>query len=197
VSLTVLLGYKNTLAALGKAPSQAAKSSEYSKSQGDPCLAIHDGRRGENPSMVSTIGPPIQIFHPIFHDFTEIIDNPRIQPTIEDLDNVYQLMQTVSKIYMKEDAYCLKVCEGLGRILGKPILEVANDDKSRPDGVITMVIKTEAGEISIPCAFFELKREAGEGGCDPTSQVSLSMRHCWIHKFVGYNRIHLDPAFDF
>jgi len=117
----------------------------------------------------------------------------RIQPTLEDLDNVYQLMQTVSGIYRTEDVYHLKVREGMGRILGTAILEVANHDNIRPDGIISL----ELGNIPIPCAFFELKQEAREGGCDPTSQASLSLRRCWIHKLVGYNRIHLDPAFDF
>ena len=139
--------------------------------------------------MLSTIAPPIQIFHPIFNDFTEFVKHPCAQPTVEDLDNVYQLMKTLSNIHWKEDTYREKVREGISRILGTPILEVSNPDNTRPDSIIM----GELDDISFPCAFFELKREAGEGGCDPTSQASLSMKRGWINKLVGYNRITLIP----
>jgi hypothetical protein len=188
----VLLDYNAILRAPGKPPSKAAKSAEFLKSQANPSLAIHDGR--SNPgSNFSTIAPPIQIFHPIFHEFTQFVNDPLVQPTVEDLDNVHQLMQTLSSIYKKEDAYREKVRRDIARILDTTILEMANPDNTRPDGFIM----AELGNTPIPCALFELKREAGEGGCDPTSQASFSMKRAWIHEAVGYNRIHLDPVFDF
>jgi hypothetical protein len=113
----VLLGYKNTLANLGKSSSKAAK-------------------------------PPIQIFHPIFDDFTHLVNNPDVQPTVEDLDKVYQLMHTLSRIYAQEDDYSGKVREGLGHILGTTILEVPNPDNTGPDGVIMI------GDTSTPYAFW-------------------------------------------
>jgi hypothetical protein len=183
----VLLGYQKTLRDLGKSPSVGAKSAEYYETQGNVSLVIHDGRRGRNPTIV----PPIQIYHPMFDEFTHLVNNPDVQPTVEDLDNVYEL--TLSRINRQEDDIRGKTREDIGHILGTPILEVQNPDGTRPDGVIMV----ELGKTSIPYAFLELKREIGEGGCDPTSQASLSMRRSWIHDEVGYNRIHLDPAFDF
>jgi hypothetical protein len=191
VSLTrrVLLGFEKVLGTRGKSPSKGAKSDEYYKIQGDASLVIYDGRRGRNP----TIAPPIQIYHPIFDEFTGLVNNPDVQPTVEDLDNVYELMHTLSCINRQEDDIRRKAHENIGHILGTPILEVQNPDNTRPDGVIMV----ELGKTSIPYVFLELKREIGEGGCDPTSQASLSMKCSWVHKEVGYNRIYFDPAFDF
>ena len=190
-----MLGYKDTLAARGKAPSRAAKSTEYSKSQGDPSKVIHDGRSGEDSkdSKYSTIAPPIRIFHSIFDEFTQSLNDPCIQPTVDDLEDVHVLMRILSVIYKHEDKNRGEVHKRMGKILGTAISEMQNPDNTRPDGLITV----ELDNIHIPCALFELKREAGEGGCDPTTQASFSMRRAWIHSVVGYNRIHLDPAFDF
>lgn len=119
---------------------------------------------------------------------THFLNNPDVQPTVEDLVKVYQLMHTLSSIYTQEDDYSGKVREGVGHILGTTILE-----DTRSDGVIMVKV----GDTCTPYAFLELEREIGESGCDPTSQASLSMRRSWIHDRVGYNPIHLDPAFDF
>jgi hypothetical protein len=115
---------------------------------------------------------PIQIYHPIFDEFTGLVNNPDVQPTVEDLDNVYELMHTLSCINRQEADIRRKARENIGHILGTPILEVQNPDNTRPDGVIMV----ELGKTSIPYVFLELKREIGEGGCDPTSQASLSIK---------------------
>ncbi|KAI0250721.1 hypothetical protein BJV78DRAFT_530877 [Lactifluus subvellereus] len=77
-----------------------------------------------------------------------------------------------------EKSYGDGVRQQLGRILGVPVHEDQNPDGTRPDGVITLASET----TRIPYVFIELKREVGEGGCDSTSQVSLSMRRSWIHE---------------
>jgi hypothetical protein len=187
----VSLGYKKTLAKLGQAPSKAAKSTEYRKTQGDDALVIYDGRCGR--SGHTTVAPPLQIFHPIFDDFTNFVNDPSIQPTAEDLDKVYRFMGDLSYIYKKEDDYAYKVRQHIGRILGDSVIEGQMPDNSRPDGVIMM----EIDEETIPIVYLELKREIGDGGCDPGSQLGLCMRRSWIHVTVGYNRIHRDPVFDF
>ncbi|KAI0245532.1 hypothetical protein BJV78DRAFT_1262434 [Lactifluus subvellereus] len=78
-----------------------------------------------------------------------------------------------------ETSYGDRIRQQLGHILGAPILKYENPDGTKPDGVITVEFEDHT---CIPCVFIELKREFGEGGCDPTSQVSLSMRCSWIHE---------------
>jgi hypothetical protein len=148
---------------------------------------------GSTPSNFSPTAPPIHIFHPIFHDFAQSVNDPLVQPTVEDLVNVHRLMQTLSDIHKKEDLSLVKAREDICRILDFTVLEMANPDNTGPDGLINMKVN----RVPTPCALFELEREAGEGGRDPTSQASLSMKRAWIHEEVGCNRIHLDPAFDF
>ncbi|KAH8980320.1 hypothetical protein EDB92DRAFT_1805783 [Lactarius akahatsu] len=48
------------------------------------------------------------------------------------------------------------------------------------------MVQTDKARIA--SFFLELKREIGEGGCDPTTQVSLSMRRTWIHNSSDYIR---------
>src|SRR5258708_7857588 len=64
----MVVGYLNILKTPGPSPSHAAKSPQYCKSQGDIDQTIFDGQRGPD-SDISTITPPIQMFHPIFDEF--------------------------------------------------------------------------------------------------------------------------------
>jgi hypothetical protein len=145
-----LLGYKNTLDALGMSPSQGAKSTQYRKSQGNLDTTIYDGRRGN----VSTSAPPIQLFHTIFDEFTHYVNDPDspITVTTEDLNNAYDLMYFLSGVH-EEKIYGDGVRQRLGRILGVPVHEDQNPDGTRPDGVITVT----SGTTRIPYVFIELK----------------------------------------
>ena len=62
---------------------------------------------------------------------------------------------------------------------------------TKADGVITLQI----GDDRIVFLIIELKRELGEGGCDPATQAGLSMRRTWIELSVGYN-LRLDHMSD-
>ena len=184
----MVVGYLNILKTPGPSPSHAAKSPQYRKSQGNIDQMIFDGRRGPD-SDISTIAPPIQMFHPIFDEF--LSEAKTAEPTREDLNAVYKFMCSLSMVHKVEDNYGPKLCEGLSHILKATIEVKPNPDNSKPDGVI-MIDRT-----STPCMFMELKREIGEGGSDPSYQVGLAMRRSWIHSSVGYNCIHLDPMYNF
>ena len=167
-----------------------AKSNEYRKSQGSDALVIYDGRRDLN---TPTIAPPIQLFHPIFDDFTEKVNNPHFLPTFDDLESVHKLMSDMCKINPVETPYGGTIRERLGKILDVTIREEQLPDGSRPDGTVMV----ETGGARVPFLIAELKREMGEGGCDASSQVSIAMRRSWAHQSVGYNCIHLGPMSDF
>lgn len=186
------LGYQRALATLGSAPSGGARSSGYHISQGAVDQTIYDGRTPRHGNGIFTIAPPIQIFHTIFDEFTHLLNSPDVQPTIEDLEKVYKFMHTLSLIRTAEEKYGEIVRASISEVLGETVLEVPNPDGSRPDGVIMINDNTD-----IPCVVIEMKREMGEGGCDPTSQAALSMRRSWIHNSVSYNRILLEPMCDF
>jgi hypothetical protein len=64
----------------------------------------------------------------------------------------------------------------LREILGFSLHSERNTDRSLPDGVHTI----EIGTIGVCVLVIEVKREMGEGGSDPTIQVSISFRKNWI-----------------
>jgi len=99
---------------------------------------------------------------------------------MEDLEKVYDLMHTVSEVGPLENTLGQRIRDGLSNILDATVRKHRNPDNTKPDGVI----KVDGTEI--PCMIMELKRELGEGGCDPSSQASLSMRRSWINDTVRY-----------
>ena len=178
----------------GMTPSEGAKSTGYIKIQGDDAQAIYDGRRAPT-GLISTIAPPIQIFHPIFDDFIHLVNDPDFQPTVDDIKNVQELMYFASEVGRKEEGkFGLNqgLRKRLRRILQAEVHVEPNDDETKADGVITLQI----GDARIAYLILELKRELGEGGCDPTTQVGLSMKRSWIEPSVGYNRLRLDHMSD-
>ena len=179
-----------TLETLGPSPSQGAKSTGYCAVQSDGAQVIYDGRWARD-GINSTIGPPIQLYHPVFDEFISLINAPDTQPTAKDLNNVYELMGYVSEVGRKESRSSVGLRTRLMNILGSKIHEETNPDGSRPDGIITLKI----GNTRIMTLIMELKRELGEG-CDPSTQVALSMRRSWIDSEVVYKHTHLDLMSD-
>ena len=174
-------------------PSEGAKSSGYRKIQGDDAQAIYDGRRPPK-GLVSTIGPPIQIFHPIFDDFMHLVHDPNLQPTVDDLKIVQELMYFASEVGRMEDrhnGHNEGLRKRLRHILEVEVHEEPNLNGTKPDGVVTLQI----GDARIAFLILELKRELGEGGCDPTTQGGLSMKRSWIDPTVSHNRSHLPSSF--
>jgi hypothetical protein len=121
-----------------------------------------------------------------------LVNSPDVQPTVSDLEQVYDLMESVSTVFKSEDEYGDILRSKLGKILGTTIYQEPNPDRSKPDGVVM----ANLDDSSIPFVFLELKREVGEGGSDPTIQASLSMRRSWIHSSVSYHCVHFEHICD-
>ena len=188
------LGYDKTVLTPGMTPSEGVKSTGYRKIQGDAAQAIYDGRRAPTGS-ISTIAPPIQIFHPIFDDFIHLVNDPDFQPTVDDIKHVQELMYfalVVGRIEEGQSGLNQGLRMRLRRILQAEVHVEPNDDGTKADGVITLQI----GDGRIMYLILELKRELGEGGCDPTTQAGLSMKRSWIEPSVGYNHLRLDHMSD-
>jgi len=180
-----------TLETRGPSPSQGAKSTGYRAIQSDDAQVIYDGRWAWD-GISSTISPPIQLYHPVFDQFLYLANSPDTRPTAKDLEDVYEFMWYVSEVGRKESRPGGGLHTRLMNILESEIHEETNLDGSRPDGAITLQI----GNTRIMTLIMELKQELGEGDCDPSMQVSLSMRRSWIDSDVGYKHIHLDIMSD-
>jgi hypothetical protein len=69
-----ITGFQNVISRILKAmpPSDSAKSSNYTKSQ--IAYSIYDGRYKANKPRTS-VAPPVQLFHPVFGHFLDIMKN--------------------------------------------------------------------------------------------------------------------------
>lgn len=81
----MILGFLNIVRHFGKAPSTAAKSDEYVKIQAKLEFAIHDGLYPKpvtncksNSKPMTTVAPPVHIFHPIFKQFISDANDPHL-----------------------------------------------------------------------------------------------------------------------
>lgn len=178
--LTPCTGYETILKTKGLTPSRGAKSTEYPAVQADPHTAIHDGRYPPNP-MFSTTAPPLEIFHPVFAGFLHLIRDEKIQPTNQDLKHVRELFSYAAMVGNAEVPRNAEIRTRLTRILELPVHEEPNTDRTCADGVHMIKV----GDVRIPLLIMELKRELGEGGCDPSTQVGITMRRSWIQGDVS------------
>ncbi|KAF8654708.1 hypothetical protein AX16_003459 [Volvariella volvacea WC 439] len=145
---------------VGSAPSKASKSSSYALNQATDARVIFDGRYDPNHPL-NTIAPPIELFHPIFSQFTALNSQSIVVPD-DIVRGTASLLRYASAIRPE--------------ILGIQVLQLVNDDKSIPDGVHLLTVGSE----SYPLLVLEVKRELGEGGSDPAVQVSFSYKRSWL-----------------
>ncbi|KAG5651768.1 hypothetical protein H0H81_007521 [Sphagnurus paluster] len=155
-------GYIRAQRFIDKAPSIGAKSSEYAKTQRITDQAVYDGRHELYGG--STLGPPIQIFHPIFEAFIRRLENPQSY-TGEFLALVQKFMEKTSGIYPDEKERAWNCTESLTDIIGYDA-HLA-DHYTSADGVFTI----EVNGTCIHVLMIELKQELGQSACDPVIQV--------------------------
>ena len=159
--------------------------------QNNDTQVIHDGQHA--PMGISTVAPPIEIFHPIFNDFIRLANDPDVQPTCEDLHNVRTLMSLASGVYLSKE-YRKKIKAQLCKTLVKILVNAeADDDETEADDILKMTINT----AQFMTLALEWRRELGEGGCDSSTQAGLSMKRAWLESNVGCNCIHIEFISDY
>ena len=150
---------------------KAAWSDQHTTLQGKPATAIYNGTfvcdTTGQPKVV-TIAPPIQIFHPIFQEFLDRINDPEFEPDIEVALKVSRLMPYSSVVHTYEDADFSEL---------RRLLVDLSGGNATPDGIM---IKRK-GSWDIPLVLLEYRRSIGEGGCDPSIQAAYSLRE-FIYK---------------
>ena len=95
-------------------------------------------------------------------------------------------MFLVSEIPLPEENALEKLRPLLDRLLNRCVEMVTPTGEAIPDG---MVLK-EAGLHATPLLTVVYKRAFGEGGCDPSTQVSFSVR-----EFLALNQVHDSHVF--
>jgi hypothetical protein len=177
-------GFEETCKDIAKAlaPSLSAKSSVYPKSQ--IAYSIHDGRYAANARR-SSVGPPIELFHPAFGHFLDGIRCTCINPHSDIPKDIIRCatdyMQAASANYRNEKCRRETLSPILNRVLGFNIQVVENDDKTKADGIVEGF--TEQGVVY--CFLLkEDKNEFGDGDSDPSTQAGLSAARAWVQSRV-------------
>ncbi|KAI0782765.1 hypothetical protein C8Q75DRAFT_727209 [Abortiporus biennis] len=128
-----------------------------------------------NPKFI-TVAPPIQIFHPVFHKFQ--FRCTTATPSKETIEKTFELMQLLAKISDSERRRSLPIRELLSEILGVPLVEEMNADRTHPDTVYAV----EVEGVRLFTVIIGLTRGYGAGGVDACTQGGLSMRRAWIQE---------------
>ena len=165
-------------------PPTATTSRGCAKLQKNSKTAVYDGyyahKQGLHPTVV-TIAPPIQTFHQVFQEFVDRVNDPAFEPSDEVVSIISELMSTAAEIDPSEDKALLRLRPLLSRLLGGfvgqvPSMSLTSIGTSTPDGM--MLKQPDERAASLVC--IEYKRAFGEGGYDPSTQASYSVREFLI-----------------
>ena len=115
---------------------------------------------------VITIAPPVQIFHPVFQQFLDRIDDPTFAPDEEVVARVSCLMSYSSRLHPSGDDAPVKLRGHLAVLLQGHMMQGMLFDPRSPGGVVA---RHEVNR-TIPLITFEYRRSICEGGCGPTVQ---------------------------
>ena len=163
-------------------PSDSSKSSTYPNSQ--LAYSIHDGRyRAGAPR--SSVGPPIELFHPAFGHFLDGIKCTSDGDIPKDIiRGTTEYMQKTSGNYVNELSRRRKLTPILSGVLGFNILIVENDDKTKADGIVEESVQWGTMRRPFLVLLKEDKNEFGDGGSDPSTQAGLSAARAWVQPRV-------------
>ncbi|KAF8881995.1 hypothetical protein BD779DRAFT_1675175 [Infundibulicybe gibba] len=121
---------------LGRAPSIAAKYNKYTKTQMKQKLAIHDGlhpgpmMESAPSKLLTTVAPPIYIFHPIFEQFVHDANDPSLALPRKFLIRVREFM-TFSSLLKTNEPANPEVLQRLPALVGVSILRGRLDSSGR------------------------------------------------------------------
>ncbi|GJJ09001.1 hypothetical protein Clacol_003222 [Clathrus columnatus] len=151
--------FKRTVAASHKikAPSAGAQLIHYRDIQRLPETRIYDGH------------------YPPDSPFLGLIDH--CSPTVDDLKHTQELMNYLGELSSVDENVRNERINGyLSGILGRIIQPSENADKTKPDGVSSVLV----GMANVPLIIAEFKKSLGEGNCDPCIQASLIGGGAWL-----------------
>ena len=141
-----------------------------------------------HPTVV-TVAPPIQLFHSVFQEFLDRIDDPKFEPDEASLSFASALLPTTSEIPLSEEVALYKLRPLLSNLLGQ-VVGPAASGKWIPDG---MALKSVTAH-RIPLITLEYRRAFGEGGRDPSTRAAFSVREFLSSKevrdFHAFSHLH-------
>jgi hypothetical protein len=154
----------------GLSPSDSIKSSHYRSFQETP-HPIYDGRYVTD-SPISTLAPPVELFHPVFASFLDAVNNTSLEVPLAILNATSRLMDIASRLHETEAERKSALEDLLSLAISQPFSLHSNVDRTRSDGVGKLFIGSPINEEAI-LVLREDKCKSGEGG-DPVRQSNFS-----------------------
>lgn len=170
----------------GPTPSNAAKSGDYRQIQGSD-IPLLDGRLHDEAGH-QTAAPPIEIYHPVFGNFSKNSKDLNLQIPEDVLRLTASLLRSTSRISVREAPRESASREILAKILNVSLEHVSNQDQSSAD---YMSPQHTPLNVSAAPIIVEVKGELGFGGSDPSVQSSFSYARFYcspeVRKIKLYN----------
>lgn len=140
---------------------------------------VYARRPCRSPALL-TIAPPVQVFHPVFQEFLDGIDDPALEPDEEVVSAISELMLATMEIHPSGYDAFGELRPLFAKLLGGYVGEVMSNEERTPVG---MRFKQLPGCI-IPLVCVEYERTFGEGRCDPSTRAAYSVREFLVLKRV-------------
>ena len=122
--------------------------------------------------FVDTIALPVQIFHPVFQQFSDKIGDPAFKPDEATIVAVSKLMTADMVIRSSENGTFSTFHPLLANLSGRPAGQWSSRGSLTLDG---LVLKQING-CDVPLVCIKYKPRFGKGGCDPAVQAAYSIR---------------------
>lgn len=159
------------------------------KLQKDPDTAIYDGffarDQFQDPAVI-TVAPPVEIFHPIFQQFLDRINDTTFEPHEGIIPTISALMTAAMEIHPPRHS-ALSNLEPLLSKLSESVTTELPLAGTRIDG--SKVLK-KLGVYEAPLICVAYQDVIGEGGRDPLTQAAYSVRESLVSPEVcGFCRV--------
>ncbi|KAG8908621.1 hypothetical protein FRB99_004909 [Tulasnella sp. 403] len=123
-----------------------------------------------------TIGPPINIYHPVFTQFKRLLVTRDISPTPQDIETAFDFLQAAVEVYQSDGARLRCITPFIENLLGNRCLGGGDPSFSgNPDGIIYY----HTGFEKIPLLVIEATNEFCAGLSDPGIRGAFSYRKLW------------------
>ena len=148
---------------------------------------IYNGFCAGEAHQIITTAPPVQIFHPVFQEFLDRVEDPAFEPDEEVVSIVFELMSVSTRVHPSGDNALAEPLRLLSKLLGG---EVSSAGTPILDGVRFK----QLGENIVPFVWVEYECTFGEGGCDPSIQASYSVREFLVSTRVRSSGLFSHPS---
>jgi hypothetical protein len=132
---------------------------------------------------------PIQLFHPVFQQFIDRINDPEFKSDIETIASVSKLMSTTMELFSSESDALSALRPILSGLLGPDLVQMPSKASHAQDALIHKRIDG----MDVPLVCFEYKLALGQGNCDPSVQAAHSVREFLVKDQVCGFRLFYTP----